>query len=151
MTRAGKVLIVDDDRDFTASLTTFLQSQGFSVLQAEDGKRGLALAKAEHPDLVIMDVMMNERTEGFFAVQEFRRTPGLEEVPIFVVSSLFAKTAQRLVTARPSGAAAASSIASSSVLPSRAHRPSTVSPVPAEQRSLASKTIPPTAFRARTE
>ena len=54
------------------------------------------------------------------------------------VSSLLANTAQRLVTVTPSGLASASATASSRDRPSRAHRPSTVSPVPAEQRSLAS-------------
>ena len=54
------------------------------------------------------------------------------------VSSLLANTAQRLVTVTPSGLASASATASSSERPRRAQRPSTVSPVPAEQRSLAS-------------
>ena len=54
------------------------------------------------------------------------------------VSSLLANTAQRLVTVTPSGLASARATASSSERPRRAQRPSTVSPVPAEQRSLAS-------------
>ena len=67
------------------------------------------------------------------------------------VSSLLANTAQRLVTVTPSGLASASSTASSSERPSRAHRPSTVSPVPAEQRSLASYRTFPRASRVSTE
>jgi CheY-like chemotaxis protein len=45
----------------------------------------------ERPDLIIMDIVMSERTEGFFTVQEIRRTPELETVPIFVLSSLYSQ------------------------------------------------------------
>jgi CheY-like chemotaxis protein len=86
-----KILIVDDDADFTEALSSFLQSKGYLVLQARDGSEGLRVAKAEHPDLVLMDVMMRERTEGFFTVQEMRRTPGLENIPIFVMTSLYSQ------------------------------------------------------------
>ena len=67
------------------------------------------------------------------------------------VSSLLANTAQRLVTVTPSGLSPASATASSSERPRRAHKPSTVSPVPAEQRSLASKRTAPEASRVSTE
>lgn len=84
-----KILIVDDDVDFSEALSSFLESNGFQVLRASDGGEGLKLAKAERPDLVLMDVVMRERTEGFFTVQEIRHTPGLETTPIFVLTSLY--------------------------------------------------------------
>lgn len=87
----GKILIVDDDDDFVRSLSAFLESQGYSPITARDGRAGLRLAKQEKPDLVIMDIMMSERTEGLFTVQEIRRAAGLSHVPIFVVSSLYSK------------------------------------------------------------
>jgi two-component system alkaline phosphatase synthesis response regulator PhoP len=86
-----KILIVDDDADFTAALSSFLEANGYQVLQAQDGSEGLRVAKAESPDLVLMDVMMRERTEGFFTAQEMRRTPGLEKIPIFIVTSLYSQ------------------------------------------------------------
>ncbi len=86
-----KVLIVDDDADFAEALSSFLAANGYEVLQARDGSEGLRIAKAEHPGLVLMDVMMRERTEGFFTVQEMRRTPGLENVPIFILTSLYSQ------------------------------------------------------------
>ena len=67
------------------------------------------------------------------------------------VSSLLAKTAQRLVTVTPSGLCSASATASSSERPRREHSPSTVSPVPAEHRSLASNRTVPAASRMSTE
>ena len=86
-----KILIVDDDADFAEALSSFLEAKGYQVLQARDGTEGLRVAKAEHPDLVLMDVMMRERTEGFFTVQEMRHTPGLADIPIFVMTSLYSQ------------------------------------------------------------
>jgi len=82
-----RVLIVDDDRDFTEAVACFLEANGFVVSRAHDGTEGVRLAKIQRPDLILMDVMMNERTEGFFTIREIRRDPAMEKVPIFVVSS----------------------------------------------------------------
>jgi DNA-binding response OmpR family regulator len=82
-----RILLVDDDRDFVEALSCFLETNGFTVLRAYDGAQGIALAKIERPDLVLMDIMMNDRTEGFFAIQEIRREAALKHVPIFVLSS----------------------------------------------------------------
>jgi DNA-binding response OmpR family regulator len=87
----GKILIVDDDVDFVSSLSAFLEAQGYKPIRARDGQEGLRLAKQERPDLIIMDIMMKERTEGLFTVQEIRRASGLGDVPIFVVSALYSK------------------------------------------------------------
>jgi CheY-like chemotaxis protein len=84
-----KILIVDDDADFVEAVASFLEAHGYRVLKALDGREGLKLAKLERPDLIIMDIVMGERTEGFFTVQTIRHTPGLESVPIFVLSSIY--------------------------------------------------------------
>ena len=64
-----------------------------SVFEASDGEEGLRVAIAQRPDVIIMDIMMNERTEGLFAVQRIRRTPELERTAVFVVSSLYSHVA----------------------------------------------------------
>lgn len=89
-TERKRIVLVDDDDDFAAAVTTFLELHGFEVHRAADGRAGVTLAKKVRPDLVLMDVIMEERTDGFFAVQNLRRTPGLETVPVFVVSSVYA-------------------------------------------------------------
>lgn len=86
-----KVLIVDDDADFVESISCFLEANHFTVIKARDGEQGLKLAKMEHPDLILMDIMMDERTEGFFTVQQIRRTPDLKDIPIFVLSALYSQ------------------------------------------------------------
>jgi len=86
---ARKILIVDDDTDFVEAVSSYMEANDYSVLKAYNGQDGLRLAKMVHPDLIIMDIMMTERTEGFFAIQEIRRTPELETVPVIVLSSLW--------------------------------------------------------------
>lgn len=87
--RRPTVLVVDDDPDFAASTGAFLEAHGFDVLWARDGRTGLAEARRARPDVILMDVMMAERTEGFFTVQELRRDASLADTPILVVSSLY--------------------------------------------------------------
>ncbi len=84
-----RIVLVDDDDDFSAAVTAFLELHGYEVHRAPGGREGVALARRVHPDLVLMDIVMEERTEGFFAVQNLRRTPGLETVPVFVVTSIY--------------------------------------------------------------
>jgi CheY-like chemotaxis protein len=84
------ILIVDDDTDFAEALASFLEANGYRVLRATSGAAGVAAAREQRPDLILMDVMMEERTEGFFRVQELRRTRELADTPIFVISSIYA-------------------------------------------------------------
>lgn len=55
---AKKVLIVEDDRDFLWMLRQSFQGQPFLVAYAQDGEEGLAMAKKEKPDLMLVDIMM---------------------------------------------------------------------------------------------
>lgn len=87
MRNEKRILIVDDDYDFAEAVACFLEANGLTVFRAHAGAEGIRLAKLERPDLILMDIMMNERTEGFFAIQEIRRDPALKNVPIFVLSS----------------------------------------------------------------
>jgi DNA-binding response OmpR family regulator len=92
MTPAAKrILIVDDDRDFVEAIASFLEANGFTVRRAHNGRDGVKLARMERPDLMLMDIMMDERTEGFFTIQEMRRQESLKGVPIFVLSALYEK------------------------------------------------------------
>ena len=91
MSLKKRILIVDDDADFAEAISSLLEANGYQVFHAPNGDEGLKLAKAEHPDLILMDVMMRERTEGFFTVQEMRRTPGVKETPIFVLTSIYSQ------------------------------------------------------------
>ncbi|HEX8693587.1 MAG TPA: HAMP domain-containing protein, partial [Longimicrobium sp.] len=82
-----KVMIVDDDVRNIFSLTSVLESQGMSVVFAENGRDALELLKA-HPDvdLVLMDVMMPEM-DGYETTRAIRETPGFENLPIISLTA----------------------------------------------------------------
>ena len=79
-----RVLIVEDDASITLGLRINLETEGYAVLSAEDGEKGLTLARAERPDLVILDVML-PKLNGFQVLQAIRRE-GLM-MPIIVLSA----------------------------------------------------------------
>jgi CheY-like chemotaxis protein len=89
MNTAPRVLIIDDDADFRRAVGGLFTASGFGVLTASNGREGLDVARATAPDLILLDVMMDERTDGFFTLQAIRRTPALAETPVIVVSSIY--------------------------------------------------------------
>ena len=60
-----KILIIDDDPDIVEAMRMPLEANAYNVLTASNGEEGLQRVKAEIPDLVILDVMMETDTEGF--------------------------------------------------------------------------------------
>jgi DNA-binding response OmpR family regulator len=79
-----RVLVVEDDPSITLGLQINLEAEGYVVLAAEDGETGLEIARADRPDLVILDVML-PRMNGFQVLQAIRRE-GLM-MPIIVLSA----------------------------------------------------------------
>lgn len=72
--RASKrILLVDDDQEIVESMKTVLESRGYQILVARDGNQGLAMAEAEEPDLVVLDMMMPKRS-GFLVLEKLRRS-----------------------------------------------------------------------------
>jgi CheY-like chemotaxis protein len=61
----AKILIIDDDPDIVTAVRLSLESAGHQIVAANSGKEGLEKVKAEHPELIILDVMMETHTEGF--------------------------------------------------------------------------------------
>jgi len=55
---AGKILIVDDEANIRSLVRFNLEKEGYLILEAEDGNTGLALAKRERPDLIVLDLML---------------------------------------------------------------------------------------------
>jgi len=89
MTKPKSILIIDDDSDFVRAVGDLLVSAGYAVESAGNGRDGLSLAKQIQPDLILLDVMMAERTEGFFTLQQIRSVPALRHTPVIVASSIY--------------------------------------------------------------
>jgi two-component system alkaline phosphatase synthesis response regulator PhoP len=86
-----RVLIVDDDPDFVASTTALLSANGYDVSTATSGRQGLEKLLEDHPDLVLLDVMMEDDWAGYSvnqAVKFSERFACVRHVPILMVSSI---------------------------------------------------------------
>ena len=82
-----KILLVDDDQDFVAATKMVLESRPeYKVLTASDGVFGLPIAKAEKPNLIILDVIMPFE-DGFTAARQFKADPEVAEIPIIILTS----------------------------------------------------------------
>ena len=88
MASKGLILIVDDDPDFTEITRTVLTKEGFDVITAANGDQGLTKARSEHPDLIILDVMMSSVLDGVAASEALREDEELREIPLVMVSSI---------------------------------------------------------------
>ncbi|HNA29087.1 MAG TPA: response regulator [Thiobacillaceae bacterium] len=81
-----RVLIVDDSPTERYFLTDLLRKQGYDVLTAESGELGIAVAKAERPDLILMDVVM-PGLNGFQATRQLSRSPETQAIPVIMCTS----------------------------------------------------------------
>jgi two-component system alkaline phosphatase synthesis response regulator PhoP len=94
MCERKKILIIDDDPDFVFVTQAVLQSKGYQCSCAYSAKQGLRKIKETAPDLIILDIMMENLTAGFRLVTELKMArEGSEyfkysEVPILVVSNI---------------------------------------------------------------
>jgi DNA-binding response OmpR family regulator len=92
----GKILVVDDDPDILDAVTMILESQGYKVVTARDGIEGLANLKAEHPDLMILDLMM-PKMDGFAVCKELQdpRWSKYGNIPILILTSVREEASRR--------------------------------------------------------
>ena len=88
--RALRVLVADDCRDFTDSLGMLLSLWGHEVRLAYDGVEALELARAFVPDVAIMELGM-PRLDGYAVAERLRRLPGLEGVLLAAVTGYVGK------------------------------------------------------------
>ncbi len=81
------ILVVDDEADVRRFLTAVLAKAGFETLTAKDGREALEIATREHPDLVILDLMMPNQTGTDF-YRRLTKDDELGAIPIIIVSGL---------------------------------------------------------------
>jgi len=82
------ILIVDDDPDLVTVCRSILQTEGYQVLEAENGSQALKMLRREKPDLVLLDIMMTTILDGLSVSEEMLADPALKDVPIIMISSI---------------------------------------------------------------
>lgn len=92
------VLIVDDDPDIVEALTLVLEGAGHATLSAANADDALTMAIERRPDVILLDVMMPEGTEGFHTVWNLRshEDPQIADIPVIVLSAIHSTTPLRL-------------------------------------------------------
>jgi CheY-like chemotaxis protein len=85
------ILVIDDNRDILENTSEILELAGYKTFMAESGKRGVELAQAEKPSLIVCDIMMPE-LDGYGVLSLIRQNPQTENIPVIFLS---AKSLQR--------------------------------------------------------
>ncbi|MDD5259874.1 MAG: response regulator [bacterium] len=85
---AKKVLIIDDDAEYREATTTLLEAKGFEVITAENGEQGFEKAKSQGPDIILLDVMMTHKSEGFDLARSLKQENITKNVPVIIVSGV---------------------------------------------------------------
>ena len=83
---AKRVLVIDDDPSVLRFLSLALEENGYEPLCAEDGMEGLDKVKSEKPDLIILDVMMPQRTR-FVLFRQLRNDSEYKDIPVMMVTA----------------------------------------------------------------
>jgi len=81
-----KILVCDDDANIRNIMDFSLEAEGFSVVAAADGPEALQLALSEHPDLVILDVMM-PGSDGLSVCRELKDNPATRHIPVLLLTA----------------------------------------------------------------
>jgi DNA-binding response OmpR family regulator len=81
------VLVCDDERFILESVTWVVRQEGYGVLTAEDGEQALVRARSEHPDLMLLDIMLPGKT-GFEVCRELKADPETSGIYIVLLTCL---------------------------------------------------------------
>ncbi len=88
MSSGNTVLLVDDDGDFVEMNRVLLEENGYVVRTAFNGKQCLEMVAADKPDLIILDMMMENRNEGFDLSRELRNSEYTKDIPLVMITSV---------------------------------------------------------------
>jgi CheY-like chemotaxis protein len=83
-----KILIIDDDADFVEAISTLLDAKGYEVSSASDGEEGFKKAKASVPNLILLDVMMATKTQGFDIAVNLKKEAKTKDVPVVMITGI---------------------------------------------------------------
>ena len=83
---AKAILVADDDPDILSIVSMSLETQGYTVYKAANGREAVDLARDHHPDLIILDMMMPVMS-GYEAITELRADEATRKIPIVGLSA----------------------------------------------------------------
>lgn len=89
----ARILIIDDDADIIDSLTLILEGNGHQVVAKSDTESVAAFVRAQHPDLILLDIIFPDDPQaGFKVARELAQDEALRTIPVLVLSAVNERT-----------------------------------------------------------
>ena len=82
-----KILIVEDEESMLDAISDYLETQEFATLTARDGEEGLEIALKEHPDLILLDILM-PKMDGMIMLQKLRVDQWGKTAPVIILTNV---------------------------------------------------------------
>jgi two-component system, OmpR family, response regulator VicR len=81
-----KILCIDDEQEMIDLMRLILSGHGLEILGAVNGKEGLAIIRKDHPDLILLDLMMPEM-DGWEIYQQMKADETIKDIPVIIVTA----------------------------------------------------------------
>lgn len=88
MKNKNKILVVDDDPQALMLMEAMLTPHGYDVVLVNDDKQAIQTARKENPNLILLDIMMPGRLDGYTIVKKLKEDEAMKNIPVIMVSSL---------------------------------------------------------------
>lgn len=82
-----KILIIEDEATLQKALQDYLIAEGFEVVSALDGEKGLEIAKRDKPDLVLLDIILPKK-DGYEVLKELKADESTKAIPVILLTNL---------------------------------------------------------------
>lgn len=82
------ILIIDDDPDYSQAIKGMLEKKGYQVETASDSVLGLKIIESKKPNLILLDVMMKTRDEGFNFARKIKNNENYKKIPILMLTAV---------------------------------------------------------------
>jgi len=87
MAKTKKILIIEDDATILSMYESKFIGEGFKVFSAEDGNKGLEIAKTEKPDIIMLDIILPQ-IDGFTVLSELKKDKTTSGIPVVMLTNL---------------------------------------------------------------
>jgi DNA-binding response OmpR family regulator len=94
MNKIKKIVVIEDDVILLKSLNVELLNSGFDVIEAKDGEEGLKITLKEHPDLILLDLLM-PKMDGMSMLRKLRSDQWGKTVPVIILTNLSSEDEKR--------------------------------------------------------